>query len=135
MGAFLSCAHKINLFGISIDKSNCNNCNRCITSCPNFAITEESLSKGKALMTCTKCGACLNVCAKNAISLGIKGVKHNYKYEEDPLVNLGFWKKFGRDIWDPAVIFIFGIFTLATVMSSSNFVNSISRLLKYFTGV
>ena len=50
MGAFLSCTHKINLFEISIDKSNCINCNRCITSCPNFAITEESLSKGKALI-------------------------------------------------------------------------------------
>jgi ferredoxin len=93
------------------------------------------LAKGKALMTCTKCGACLNVCSKNAITLGIKGVKHNYELAEDSSVKYGFWKKFGRDLWDPAVIFIFGIFTIATILSSENFISSISRLLKYFIGV
>jgi len=135
MGAFLSCSNKVNLFGISIDKNKCINCSRCVSSCPNFAITEESLSKGKVLMTCTKCGACLNVCTKNAITLGIKGVKHNYELAEDLSIMTGFWRKFGRDLWDPAVIFIFGIFTIATVLSSGNFISSISRLLKYFTGV
>jgi len=135
MGAFFSCSSKINLFGISIDKNKCNDCKRCIAICPNFAITEESLSKGKVLITCTKCGACLNVCTKNAITLGIRGVKHIYETEENPSVKPGFWKKFGRDLWDPAVIFIFGIFTIATILSSDSFINSISRLLKYFIGV
>ena len=135
MGAFLSCSNKINLFGISIDKNKCIDCSRCITSCPNFAITEESLSKGKALMTCTRCGACMNVCSKNAITFSIIGVKHSYEPEGDVTVEPGFWKKFGRDLWDPAVIFVFGIFTIATVLSSHEFIDSISRLLKYFTGV
>jgi ferredoxin-type protein NapH len=135
MGAFLSCSNKINLFGISIDKNKCINCNRCVSSCPNFAITEESLSKGKVLMTCSKCGACLNVCTKNAITLGIKGVKHNYALSEISSAKSGFWKDFGRDLWDPAVVFIFGIFTIATVLSSHEFIDSISRLLKYFIGV
>lgn len=135
MGAFFSCSNKINLFKISIDKSNCIDCDRCITSCPNFAITKESISRGKALMTCTKCGACLNVCSKNAITLGIKGVKNNYALTENPSVKIGFWKKFGRDLWDPTIIFIFGIFTIATILSSENFIDSISRLLKYFIGV
>jgi ferredoxin-type protein NapH len=135
MGAFLSCTNKINLFGISIDRKNCIDCNRCISNCPNFAITEESISKGKALMTCTKCGACLDVCPTDAISLGIKGIKPENKPAEDQSDNPGFWKHFFRDLWDPAVIFLFGIFTLAAVMSSNNFTNSISRLLEYFIGI
>jgi ferredoxin-type protein NapH len=135
MGAFFSCSSKINLFGISIDKSKCIDCDRCITICPNFAITKESISEGKALITCTKCGACLNVCSKNAITLGIKGVHNQYAMVENTSGELSIWRKFGRDIWDPAVIFIFGIFVIATVFSASNFTNSISRLLKYFIGV
>ena len=135
MGAFLSCSNKINLFGISIDKNICIDCDRCINNCPNFAITKESISEGKALMTCTKCGACINVCSKNAITLGIKGVTIQHQnVGEDPDAT-GFWKKFRMDLWDPAVIFLFGIFTVAVSISANNFVSSISRLLKYFVGI
>jgi ferredoxin-type protein NapH len=135
MGAFLSCSSKINLFGISIDKEKCIDCDRCITACPNFAITKDSVSKGKTLITCTKCGACLNVCPTHAISLGIKGVKQDFNFVEDVPVKLGFWKTVRKDLWDPALIFIFGIFSVAAAIASSNFVDAISRLLKYFIGI
>jgi polyferredoxin len=135
MGAFLSCSSRINLFGISIDNSKCIDCDRCITTCPHFAITKESIAQGRTLITCTKCGACMNVCSKNAIILGIKGVKPDSAYPGDNPARPGFWKAFGRDLWDPAVIFIFGIFAVATVLSANNYVNAISRMLRYFAGI
>lgn len=135
MGAFLSCTSTINLFGISIEKDKCIDCDRCITGCPNFAITKDSIAKGKALTTCTKCGACMDVCPTQAISFGIKGVSSDFVSDGDHAIKIGFWKTLGRDLWDPAVIFIFGIFTLAAAMASNNFVHAISRLLKYFAGI
>jgi ferredoxin-type protein NapH len=135
MGAFLSCTNKVNLFGISIDKNKCIDCDRCITNCPTLSITKKSISEGRALMTCTKCGACLNVCSTNAISLGIKGVKLLDEEAMNPAGRQSFWKKLGRELWDPAVIFLFGIFTIGVVISSNDFTSSISRLLKYFIGI
>ncbi len=47
----------------------------------------------------------------------------------------GFWKKLGRDLWDPAVVFIFGIFVLGNVLATGDFVDAASRLLKFFWGI
>jgi NAD-dependent dihydropyrimidine dehydrogenase PreA subunit len=136
MGAFLSCTSKINLFGLKIEKSKCNDCNQCISVCPNFSITKESLAAGKSLISCTKCGACIEKCPNNAINFNIKGVTSNPENRLlDDQYKIGVWKKFVNDIWDPAVVFIFGIFMLSTVLSSGNFSGSISRLLKYFIGI
>jgi polyferredoxin len=137
MGAFLGLTHKINLFKLKIDKTKCNECKRCITECPTFSMTEESLAKGKPLMSCTKCGACMNVCKPGAISFGIKGVP--YTAPDHPMLEgktkVGFFRKFASDVWEPSVLFLFGIFSLGTVLAFSFFVNTISRMLNHFLGV
>lgn len=137
MGAFLGLTNKINLFKLKINKTKCNDCQRCIRECPTFSMTEESLAKGKPLMSCTKCGACMNVCNPGAISYGIKGVP--FTASDHPLLEgkakVGFFRKFAADIWEPSVLFLFGIFSLGTVLSFSYFVNTISRMLNHFLGI
>jgi len=133
MGAFLSCTSKINLFGLRIDKDRCKKCNRCIEACPTFSLTSASLEKGQPAITCSKCGACIDSCPEGAMGFSTPGVPFAAKglSAERP----GFWRGFGRDLWDPAAVFIFGILVLANVLASSYFVDSVSRLLRHFVGI
>ncbi len=137
MGAFLSCTSKINLFGLKIDRGICKECNRCIDACPTFALTRESLERGEPAIGCSKCGACIESCAEGAIGFSARGVPFVPGGRPESQLSLpgAFWKKLGRDLWDPNVVFIFGIFLLATVMASQYFIDSVSRLLKHFLGI
>ncbi len=133
MGAFLSCTSKINLFGLRIDKNRCKKCNRCIEACPTFSLTKGSLEEGRPAITCSKCGACIDNCPEGAMGFSTPGTP----FESKPFTSdsSGFWKDFGRDLWDPAVVYIFGVFVLANVLANGYFVDSVSRLLRYFTGI
>lgn len=137
MGAFLSCTSKINLFNIKIDKNKCNECKRCERVCPTFSMTSEAIVKGKPLITCTKCGTCIDACKEGAISINTLGVP--FSSVNHPILegrdSIGFWRRFIADVWDPKVIFIFGIFSVGTLFAFSFFTNSISRLLNFFLGV
>lgn len=73
MGAFQSFTNKIDPFEIRIDREKCSNCKVCINVCPTFSMDEASLAEGKANLSCTKCGKCIDRCPKKAISLGVKG--------------------------------------------------------------
>ena len=68
-----SLTNKLNIFDVRIDKEKCNNCLSCIRHCPTLSIDSESLKKGKTLMTCTKCGRCIDICKNQAIFYHIKG--------------------------------------------------------------
>lgn len=137
MGAFLSCFDKITLFKVKIDKEKCSRCHHCISICPTFSMTEETIEKGKPSITCCKCGACLSACPKQAIGYGVKGipftaVNHPMKSGEN---QPGFGKRLGSDLLDPGVFFIFGIFVLGTMIGFNSFTDTISRLLTFFLGV
>lgn len=73
MGAFQSFTNKFNIFDVRINPEKCVNCKLCVKVCPTFSLDEESIEKGRPRITCTKCGKCIDVCAKNAISFHIKG--------------------------------------------------------------
>ena len=137
MGAFLSCTSKINLFNLKIDKSKCTDCGLCASVCPTFSMTKEAIARGRPLITCTKCGACIDKCPKGAISIGIKGVP--FTVGNHPMVEgrgkIGFWRRFVSDIWDPGVIFTFGIFMLSTALASQYIFDVMSRILKLILGV
>ncbi len=137
MGAFLSCTSKINLFGIRIDKERCKKCNRCIDACQTFSLTKESLEKGQPTIGCSKCGACVDICPEGAMGFSALGVPFAAKGLTNGQLpaGSGFWKKLGTDLWDPAVVFIFGIFVLGNVLASTYFADSVSRLLRFFWGI
>lgn len=137
MGAFLSLTTKINLFHLFIDKNKCTECGLCVKTCPTFSLSKESIARGKPLMTCTKCGACMDACPKGAIYYATRGVpfnsgNHPMKEGRD---KISAWRKFASDVWDPGVVFIFGILSLGTMIASGFFTDAVSRLLDFFVGV
>jgi polyferredoxin len=134
MGAFLSCTSKINLFTLKIDRSLCKDCNRCIEACPTFSLTSESLGTGQPLAGCSRCGACIESCPEGGIGFVTRGVPFVSigALAAQPATRSGFWKTLGKDLWDPQVVFVFGIFIFAVVMASGSFVDSLSRLLRFF---
>ena len=137
MGAFLSLTNKVNLFDVRIDREKCTDCLRCVGSCPVFALTAESVAKGRPRISCSKCGACFEACPAGAIGFRLKGVP--YTAVNHPLRNggdpPGFWRRLALDLLEPGSIFLFGIFTLATVIAFSSFTQAMSRLLNHFLGV
>jgi polyferredoxin len=78
-GAMQSFLNKINVFEIRIDTEKCSHCKRCIQECPTFSLDESSLESGKPLITCTKCGQCVDLCPKEAVSYHIKGTPIDVK--------------------------------------------------------
>ncbi len=133
MGAFLSCTSRINLFGLKIAKDSCKECNRCIEACPTFSLTKESLARGEPSIGCSKCGACIESCPEGAIGYSALGVP--FAPRTPQAGKPGFWKKLGTDLWDPGVVFVFGIYVVATVLAYEYLTDSTNRLLKYFLGI
>jgi len=74
LGAINSLSNKINPFTIKIDKTVCTECMKCVKACPMFALSEEGVKNGEVSIQCSKCGKCLDVCTKQALHFGIKGV-------------------------------------------------------------
>lgn len=130
MGAFLSTSNKINFFKVKIDTENCSRCGHCISVCPTFSLTEESFTEGKPRNNCTRCGACIDACPKKAIELVLPGQAPSDRPWLKPAG--GWWSRFFKDLADPMVIFILGIFILGNVIASSDFVGAMSRILKLF---
>ena len=74
-GAFQSIFNKTSLFDVKIDRARCTTCVLCQKSCPTMSLTEESIAKGKTLMSCMKCGACVDICPKDAAVWHIRGTE------------------------------------------------------------
>ena len=72
-GAFQSLFNKISAFTVKIDRTRCRPCLLCRNACPNLSITDEGIDRGEALMSCMKCGACVDACPRHAINFHIKG--------------------------------------------------------------
>ena len=68
---------------ISVDASRCNGCTVCVKACPTAAIEIKDKLATIALESCTMCGACVNSCRFNAISIDIdkQPVEDLDKYE------------------------------------------------------
>jgi polyferredoxin len=73
MGALQSFTNKLNVFEIRIDQEHCKKCRRCSKICPTFSLGDEDFLKGRARMSCMKCGKCVDACSQQAISFHIKG--------------------------------------------------------------
>ena len=74
-GAFQSIFNKTSVFDVKIDRTRCSPCVLCKTACPTFSLTDESIAQGETLMSCMKCGACVDACPKHAAVWHIKGTE------------------------------------------------------------
>ena len=91
-GAFQSIFNKISIFEVKIDKERCKPCLVCQNACPNLSLSKESVARGETLMSCMKCGACVDVCPRQAIVWHIKGTQIAWKPEHARLMFLyGAW--------------------------------------------
>ena len=87
-GAFQSIFNKTSIFDIKIDKARCTPCLLCQKSCPTMSLTDESIKRGEALMSCMKCGACVDACPKDAAVWHIRGTDVAAKPERARLMFL-----------------------------------------------
>ena len=112
-GAFQSLFNKINVFDIRIDKNKCRDCVSCERSCPILALDKESISQGKTLLSCMKCGACVDVCKKDAAVWHIKGTPVGAAPEKARLLHLyaawSFATMFGGSIIAASLEKLFGL--------------------------
>ncbi len=101
-GAFQSIFNKTDVFEIRVDTAKCVDCVICEKECPTFSITRESAKASKPLMSCMKCGACVDACRKDAVHWHIKGTKVGVAPERARLLYLygawGFAVMFGGSI-------------------------------------
>jgi len=85
-GAFQSIFNKASVFEVRIDQTRCSPCVLCEAACPTMSLTQESIAKGETLMSCMKCGACVDVCPKHAAVWHIKGTEVAVKPERARLM-------------------------------------------------
>lgn len=91
-GAFQSLFNKISVFEMKIDRSRCKPCVLCQNACPNMSLSKDSIARGEALLSCMKCGACVDACPRQAIVWHIKGTEVTRNPEHARLMFLyGAW--------------------------------------------
>jgi ferredoxin-type protein NapH len=72
-GAFQSLFNKVNIFDVRIDREKCGDCVLCRRDCPTMALDVKSIAAGRTLLSCMRCGACVDSCPKDAAVWHIKG--------------------------------------------------------------
>jgi ferredoxin-type protein NapH len=87
-GAFQSIFNKTSVFDLKIDRTRCSPCVLCKTACPTMSLTDESIAQGETLMSCMKCGACVDACPKDAVVWHVKGTEVACKPERARLMFL-----------------------------------------------
>lgn len=87
-GAFQSIFNKTSVFEVKIDRTRCTPCVLCQAACPTMSLTKESIARGETLMSCMKCGACVDVCPKQAAVWHIRGTEVAAKPERARLMFL-----------------------------------------------
>ena len=87
-GAFQSIFNKTSVFDIKIDRERCVPCVLCQKSCPTLSLNDESIGKGETLMSCMKCGACVDSCPRDAVVWHIRGTEVAVKAERARLMFL-----------------------------------------------
>jgi len=101
-GAFQSLFNKIHIFDIRIRRDQCKDCVSCQNSCPTMALNKQSVAEGKTLINCMHCGACVDICHKDAAVWHIKGTPVGAAPERARLLHLyaawGFATMFGGSI-------------------------------------
>jgi ferredoxin-type protein NapH len=109
-GAFQSLFNKLNVFDIRIDRSRCNDCVLCRKECPTMSLDEQSVKSGNALLSCMKCGACVDACPNGAAQWHIKGTPVSTRPEAARL------------------LYLYGAWAFATMFGGTIIANSLTKL-------
>ena len=112
-GAFQSLFNKVNVFDIRIDPAKCADCVSCQRSCPIQALDQRSVERGKTLMACMRCGACVDVCHKQAAFWHIKGTEVGVSSERARLM------------------YLYAAWAFATMFGGSILANSLRKMLGF----
>jgi ferredoxin-type protein NapH len=112
LGAINSLSNKITPFTVKVDRNSCNECFKCVDTCPLYALTREDIKAGKVSLFCSKCGKCVDACSRNAIHYAIKGIP------------VGSMKNFSRNL------FLFVSFLFMAIFSAGSIINTFQGLLK-----
>ncbi len=91
-------------------------CTLCQTSCPTVALSKESIAEGKTLLNCMKCGACVDVCKKDAAVWHLKGTPVAVKPERARL------------------LFLYGAWAMATMFGGNVLANSVATMIHWLPG-
>jgi ferredoxin-type protein NapH len=114
-GAMQSLTNVITPFDIRLDPEKCVNCQRCIRECPVFSLSEDSLKTGRPNMTCMRCGKCVDVCSKGAITYHIKGTPVNVRNNV------------------ARMLFLYPAFSILAIIGGGNLGGTLSRILLWLT--
>jgi ferredoxin len=72
-GPFQSLSNHLSVFDVRIERSACTDCVTCRRACPTMVLDERSVERGRAGISCMKCGACVDACTKGAVRWHIRG--------------------------------------------------------------
>jgi ferredoxin-type protein NapH len=72
-GPFQALSNHLSVFDVRIERSACTDCVTCRRACPTMVLDERSVERGRAGMSCMKCGACVDACTKGAVRWHIRG--------------------------------------------------------------
>jgi polyferredoxin len=88
-GAFQSLFNKTSVFDVRVDKSKCiDGCQLCSNHCPTLAIDRGTIAEGTTHTSCMRCGACVDVCRRDAAVWHIRGTRVGVKPERARLLHL-----------------------------------------------
>ena len=73
MGPIQALTNTLNVFEVVVDPAACVSCARCVRDCPTLAVAEGPDKRPQITMRCSRCGACVESCAKGAARWHIKG--------------------------------------------------------------
>jgi hypothetical protein len=111
-GAFQSLFSRTSIFDIRIDKEKCGaGCLLCQNNCPTLAIDQEAIRAGKPPSSCMRCGACVDVCRKDAAVWHIKGTPVGVNPERARL------------------LYLYAAWTFASMFGGSIIAHSLQRLI------
>ena len=113
-GAFKSLTNKLNVFDIRVDRDRCLDCVTCRGSCPTLSIDERSITSGGTLLSCIKCGACVDACKKGAAVWHVKGTRPGGSPEAARLM------------------YLYAAWGIATMFGGSIIANSLETVFRFF---
>lgn len=113
--AFQPLTNQINVFDVRIDTEKCVHCHQCVRACPTFSLDEESVKQGRTLLSCTKCGKCVDMCPKKAAHFHIKGTEA------------------GKSRETARLLFIYAAFLFGAIYGAGTISDGLWRILKFIT--